>query len=47
VHAEAPLAELFGYSTAIRSLSKGRAAYTMEPVRFDVVPPEIQARILG
>jgi elongation factor G len=47
VHAEAPLAELFGYSTAIRSLTKGRAAYTMEPTRFDVVPPEIQQRILG
>jgi len=47
VHAEVPLAEMFGYSTAIRSLTKGRAAYTMEPVRFDVVPPEIQERILG
>ncbi len=47
VHAEAPLAELFGYSTAIRSLTKGRATYTMEPTRFDVVPPEIQQRILG
>jgi elongation factor G len=47
VHAEAPLAELFGYSTAIRSLTKGRAAYTMEPTRFDIVPPEIQEQILG
>jgi elongation factor G len=47
VHAEVPLAEMFGYSTAIRSLTKGRAAYAMEPVRFDVVPSEIQARILG
>ncbi len=47
VHAEAPLAELFGYSTAIRSLTKGRATYTMEPTRFDIVPPEIQQRILG
>jgi len=47
VHAEVPLAELFGYSTAIRSLTKGRAAYTMEPVRFDAVPPEVQQRILG
>ena len=47
VHAEVPLAEMFGYSTAIRSLTKGRAAYAMEPARFDVVPPEIQARVLG
>jgi elongation factor G len=47
IHAEAPLAELFAYSTAIRSLTKGRAAYTMEPTRFDVVPSEVQQRILG
>ena len=42
VHATAPLAELFGYATAIRSLSKGRASYTMEPHSFDVVPHAIQ-----
>jgi len=47
VHAEAPIAELFGYSTAIRSLTKGRASYTMEPVRFEIVPPEIQQGIIG
>lgn len=29
-----PLAEMFGYATAIRSLSKGRAAYSMEPFSF-------------
>ena len=47
VHAEAPLAELFGYATAIRSLTKGRAGYSMEPTRFEVVPLEIQQQILG
>jgi len=47
VSAEVPLAELFGYATAIRSLTKGRAAYTMEPVRFEAVPKEIQERMLG
>jgi elongation factor G len=47
IHGEAPLAELFAYSTAIRSLTRGRASYTMEPTRFDVVPPEIQQQILG
>jgi elongation factor G len=44
--AEVPLAEMFGYATAIRSLSKGRAAYSMEPFRFDPVPSGIVAGIL-
>jgi len=41
-----PLAEMFGYATAIRSLSKGRAAYSMEPFRFEPVPASIVATIL-
>ena len=44
--AEVPLAEMFGYATAIRSLSKGRAAYSMEPFRFEPVPTNIVATIL-
>src|SRR5689334_20318040 len=44
--AEVPLAEMFGYATAIRSLSKGRAAYSMEPFRFEPVPASIAATIL-
>ena len=35
---EVPLAEMFGYATAIRSLSKGRASYSMEPFNFEQVP---------
>jgi len=46
IHARVPLAELFGYSTAIRSLTKGRASYTMEPACFDVVPEAIQQKLL-
>jgi elongation factor G len=46
VHAVAPLAELFGYATAIRSLSRGRASYTMEPHSFDVVPEAIQQAMI-
>jgi elongation factor G len=46
VHARVPLAELFGYSTAIRSLTKGRASYTMEPACFDVVPEALQQQLL-
>ena len=46
VHAEVPLAEMFGYATAIRSLSKGRASYTMEPSHFEPVPAQIVAAVL-
>jgi elongation factor G len=41
-----PLAELFGYATAIRSLSKGRASHCMEPSHFDKVPVQVQEQIL-
>jgi len=46
LHAHVPLAEMFGYATAIRSLSKGRAAYSMEPHSFEPVPANIVATIL-
>ena len=41
ISAEVPLAEMFGYATAARSLSKGRASYSMDPGRFDPVPSQI------
>jgi elongation factor G len=46
IHAEVPLAEMFGYATAIRSLSKGRASYSMEPSHFEPVPAQIVAAVL-
>ena len=46
IHAEVPLAEMFGYATAIRSLSKGRASYSMEPSHFEPVPTPIVAAVL-
>ncbi|MBU6399543.1 MAG: elongation factor G [Verrucomicrobia bacterium] len=46
LYAEVPLAEMFGYATAIRSLSKGRAAYSMEPSHFEQVPNSILTTIL-
>ena len=46
LNAEVPLAELFGYATAIRSLSKGRASYSMEPLTFEQVPSSILNTIL-
>lgn len=47
VHALVPLAELFGYATSLRSLSKGRASYGMEPCTFDAVPSELADQILN
>ncbi|MDP1799636.1 MAG: TetM/TetW/TetO/TetS family tetracycline resistance ribosomal protection protein, partial [Planctomycetaceae bacterium] len=41
LEAHAPLAEMFGYSTQIRSLSQGRASYSMEPLRYDAAPPSV------
>ncbi len=46
VQAAVPLAELFGYSTALRSLSRGRASYSMEPSHFAVVPKNVETEIL-
>ncbi|NDA68536.1 MAG: elongation factor G, partial [Verrucomicrobia bacterium] len=46
VNAHVPLAEMFGYATAIRSLSKGRASYSMEPHSFEQVPQQIAQQIL-
>jgi elongation factor G len=46
VHAEVPLEQLFGYATDIRSLSKGRASYSMEPSHFERVPEQTLAKIL-
>ena len=42
----APLSEMFGYATAIRSLSKGRASYSMEPMNFEQVPNSVLATVL-
>ncbi len=46
VKAEVPLAEMFGYSTTIRTLSSGRASYSMQPSHFDQVPQQIVDQIV-
>ena len=38
IRGEVPMATMFGYSTAIRSISQGRATFSLEPLRFAVVP---------
>ena len=46
LNAQVPLAELFGYATAIRSLSRGRASYSMEPSHFERVPKQVQEKVV-
>jgi elongation factor G len=46
VNADVPLAEMFGYATAIRSLSKGRSSYSMEPSHFEQVPENVKTAVL-
>lgn len=46
INAEVPLAEMFGYATAIRSLSKGRSSYSMEPSHFEQVPQQVLNAVL-
>ena len=41
-----PLQEMFGYATIVRSLSKGRASYCMEPECFESVPQNVLNTIL-
>jgi elongation factor G len=41
IEARAPLAALFGYSNAMRSMSQGRATCTMEPSGYGPAPPEV------
>ena len=46
VDAEAPLAAMFGYSMAVRSLSQGRASFSMEPLKYGPAPPEVREGFL-
>ena len=46
VTAEAPLSEMFGYSTSLRGMSQGRASYAMEPLTYRPVPPNIAKAVL-
>ncbi len=46
IDAEAPLSEMFGYATALRSLTQGRAIYTMQFDRYEVTIKSVQDEIL-
>ena len=47
VRANVPLKEMFGYSTAVRTLSSGRASYAMTPSHFEQVPTNIVEEIVS
>ena len=46
INAMVPLQTMFGYATDVRSLSKGRASYTMEPDHFEQVPSNVLKEIV-
>ncbi|NLB35399.1 MAG: elongation factor G [Elusimicrobia bacterium] len=47
VRGNSPLSEMFGYATSLRSLTQGRATYSMEPSHFERVPKQITDKMLG
>jgi elongation factor G len=46
VKAVVPLSEMFGYMTNLRSMTEGRASFTMEFIRYDIVPQNVAATII-
>ena len=46
VKALVPLSEMFGYATTVRSMSQGRATFTMEFSKYIEVPPNIAGGII-
>ena len=47
IEARAPLEKMFGYSTAVRSLSQGRASYSMEPLEYAAAPESLLESLAG
>ncbi|HEY4496135.1 MAG TPA: elongation factor G [Candidatus Paceibacterota bacterium] len=46
IRAKVPLAEMFGYITALRSMTEGRASYTMEFDKYEIVPSNVATTII-
>jgi elongation factor G len=47
ITAEVPLSEMFGYTTALRGMSQGRASYAMEPCDYRPVPGNVASEVLA
>jgi elongation factor G len=47
IHGLVPLAEMFGYATTVRSLSQGRASYSMEPSHYEDVPRNLTEELVA
>jgi elongation factor G len=47
VHAQVPLAEMFGYATDLRSRTQGRATYTMQFNSYQEVPKSVSEEIIA
>lgn len=47
VDSEIPLSEMFGYATKLRSMSQGRGSFTMEFLKYEPVPKNIEAEIVA
>jgi len=47
LEAHVPLSQMFGYSTQVRSLSQGRASYSMEPLNYAEAPPSVLEAMRG
>ena len=47
VDAEVPLSEMFGYSTVIRSLTQGKAEFTMEFLKYARVPAQVAEELIA
>jgi elongation factor G len=46
IEAEVPLSEMFGYSTTLRSLTQGKAEFTMEFATFKPVPKSVSEELI-
>ena len=46
IRAEVPLAEMFGYSTDMRSMSQGRATYTMQFLKYAEAPRNVTETVM-